>query len=70
MELAGRAWRGYYQVGEEKTNGIIDYHEAVYLGREHDENDPRVIKEIPLHGQNLYPKQVPDLKKDIQYWLS
>ena len=59
MENAGRAWRGYYEVGEEKTNGKIDYHEAIYLGKEQYPNDPRVIAETPLHGENLYPVQVP-----------
>ena len=36
---------------------------------EHDEKDQRVIDKVPLHGQNLYPKEVPELKNDIQAWL-
>jgi isopenicillin N synthase-like dioxygenase len=65
MEKSGRAWRGYYEVGKERTNGIVDYHEAIYLGREQDEDHPKVLSKTPLHGKNLYPKQVPELKSDI-----
>ena len=69
MEMAERAWRGYYEIGEERTNGKVDYQEGIYLGREQDESDPRVINKVPLHGRNLYPKQLPELKRDIQEWL-
>lgn len=70
MENSGRALRGYYEIGEEKTNGKIDYHEGVYMSKEQDENHPRVVSKTPLHGQNLYPEQVPELKRDVQRWLA
>lgn len=69
MELSGSALRGYYEVGEEKTNGKVDYHEGIYVASEQDENHPRVISKTPLHGLNLYPKQVPALRTDVQAWL-
>ena len=69
MELSERAMRGFYQVGEEISNGKVDYQEGLLIGTEEDENHPSVINKVPLHGQNLYPKQVPELKTDLQKWL-
>ena len=36
MELSGRAFRGYFEVGGESTNKIIDHKEGLYLSREQD----------------------------------
>ena len=51
------------------TNGKPDNKEGIYLCREQGPNDPRVINKVPLHGENLYPKQVPELKTAIQAWI-
>lgn len=54
MDKAGRAWRGFFPVGNEVTSGIPDQKEGIYFGTQLPLNDPRVIAEKPLHGQNLY----------------
>ena len=69
LELSERAMRGYYQNGEEMSNGKADFQEGLILGTEEGENHPRVIDKVPLHGQNQYPKQISELKTDIQAWL-
>ena len=47
--------RGYFELGEENTSGKIDLKEGLYLGKELDENHPRVKNKVPLHGRNLFP---------------
>src|SRR5215469_6373218 len=46
MEIAiahgGRAWRGYFPVGEELTSGVPDLKEGLYFGEDLDASDPRV----------------------------
>jgi len=54
MEHGGSAWRGYFPVGAELTSGRPDLKEGLYFGAELDPADPR-----PLHGANLFPRQVP-----------
>jgi isopenicillin N synthase-like dioxygenase len=52
MIYGGKAWRGYFAVGDEVTSGIPDQKEGLYFGTElstHDE-DSR-----PLHGVNQWP---------------
>lgn len=55
MELGGRAWRGYFPVGDELTSGEPDGKEGLYFGSELATNDPRVVARRPLHGRNLFP---------------
>jgi isopenicillin N synthase-like dioxygenase len=55
MALGGRAWRGYFRIGEELTSGKPDQKEGLYFGAELDAEDPRVLAGIPLHGPNLFP---------------
>ena len=52
MAKGGKAWRGYFAVGDELTSGLVDEKEGIYFGREGDPLDPR-----PLHGANLWPGQ-------------
>ena len=42
MERAGRAWRGYFPVGDELTLGDPDQKEGLYFGSELDEDHPKV----------------------------
>lgn len=49
MKNGGKAWRGFFAVGEEVTSGIPDQKEGIYFGSELDYDDPR-----PLHGKNLW----------------
>lgn len=55
MAQGKRAWRGYFEVGEEFTSGKIDLKEGLYLGQELEESHPKVIADTPLHGRNLFP---------------
>lgn len=61
MERGGRAWRGYFPVGGELTSGQPDLKEGLYFGAELPGDDPRVQAGLPLHGPNLFPRQVPRL---------
>jgi isopenicillin N synthase-like dioxygenase len=62
MARGGRAWRGYFPVGGELTSGKPDIKEGLYLGAELSPEHPRVRAGWPLHGANLWPAQVPDLR--------
>src|SRR5215471_7474924 len=55
MALGGRAWRGYFRVGDELTSGRPDQKEGLYFGAELPAADPRVLAGTPLHGPNLFP---------------
>jgi isopenicillin N synthase-like dioxygenase len=55
MALGGRAWRGYFRVGDELTSGKPDQKEGLYFGAELSADDPRVLAGTPLHGPNLFP---------------
>src|SRR5919106_5558262 len=59
MERGGRAWRGYFPVGGELTSGKPDVKEGIYFGAELSEYHPLVRAGTPLHGPNLFPRQVP-----------
>ncbi len=58
MERGGRAWRGFFPVGAELTSGRPDLKEGLYFGAELSADDPRVLAGLPLHGGNLFPRQV------------
>jgi isopenicillin N synthase-like dioxygenase len=62
MALGGRAWRGYFPLGGELTSGRPDQKEGLYLGTELPPDDPRVRAGTPLHGPNLWPDEVPELR--------
>jgi isopenicillin N synthase-like dioxygenase len=61
MERGGRAWRGFFPVGAELTSGEPDLKEGLYFGAELPGDDPRVLAGLPLHGPNLFPRQIPRL---------
>lgn len=50
MSKGGRAWRGYFSVGEEVTSAIADQKEGIYFGTE----EAMPIDNKPLHGPNLW----------------
>ena len=62
MARGGRAWRGYFPVGGELTSGKPDLKQGLYFGEELDEKDERVVEGLALHGRNLFPADVPELK--------
>lgn len=63
MEHGGRAWRGYFPVGAELTSGRPDRKEGLYFGTELPPSD------MPLHGPNLFPRQVPELRDVVLAYL-
>jgi isopenicillin N synthase-like dioxygenase len=69
MERGGRAWRGYFPVGAELTSGKPDLKEGLYFGTELPDDDPRVLAGLPLHGRNLFPRQVPRLRTLVLAYL-
>ncbi len=62
MARGGRAWRGYFPVGGELTSGKPDKKQGLYFGQELDASDARVRAGLPLHGANLFPDSVPELR--------
>ncbi|GLZ07454.1 iron/ascorbate oxidoreductase [Actinomadura sp. NBRC 104412] len=69
MERSGRAWRGFFPVGAELTSGRPDLKEGIYFGAELPDDDPRVRAGTPLHGRNLFPRQVPELRDAVLEYL-
>ena len=69
MERGGRAWRGYFPVGAELTSGRPDLKEGIYFGTELSADDPRVRAGLPLHGANLFPRQVPELRAAVLEYM-
>jgi isopenicillin N synthase-like dioxygenase len=69
MARGGPAWRGYFPVGAELTAGQPDLKEGLYFGAELGEEDPRVRAGLPLHGRNLFPRQVPELRAAVLAYI-
>lgn len=65
MAKGGVAWRGYFPVRGELTSGKPDLKEGVYFGEELSRSDARVQAGLPLHGANLFPDDVPELKPAV-----
>lgn len=70
MERGGRAWRGYFPVGGELTSGRPDLKEGLYLGTELGPNHPRVTARTPMHGANLWPAGLPELRAACEAYMS
>ena len=70
MALGGRAWRGYFRVGDELTSGKPDQKEGVYFGVELAENDPLVLAGTPLHGPNLFPAQPTGFRETVLEYMA
>jgi isopenicillin N synthase-like dioxygenase len=69
MAKAGRAWRGYFPVGAELTSGRPDLKEGYYFGRELGPEHPDVAAGLPLHGANLFPASMPELRDAVLAYL-
>src|SRR5688500_2996195 len=70
MARGGRAWRGYFPVGGELTSGQPDLKEGIYFGAELGHDHPLVKAGIPLHGPNLFPRQVPELREVVLEYMA
>lgn len=64
MERGGRAWRGYFRVGDELTSGRPDQKEGLYFGAELDDDHPKVAAGAPMHGRNLFP-DIPGFRETV-----
>jgi isopenicillin N synthase-like dioxygenase len=69
MERGGRAWRGYFPVGAELTSGRPDIKEGIYFGAELSPDHPRVKDGTPLHGPNLFPRNMPELRDVVLAYM-
>jgi isopenicillin N synthase-like dioxygenase len=69
MDRGGPAWRGYFPVGGELTSGKPDVKEGIYFGAELAENHPLVASGTPLHGPNLFPADMPDLRDAVLRYM-
>lgn len=69
MAMGGKAWRGYFPVGEELTSGKPDLKEGIYFGSELVSNDSRVQAGLPLHGQNLFPANLPAFRETVLNYI-
>lgn len=65
MIHGGRAWRGWFGVGEELTDGVPDRKEGLYFGTELGPDDARVAAGVPLHGPNLFPRRPSGLRDEV-----
>jgi isopenicillin N synthase-like dioxygenase len=70
MVHAGRAWRGFFPVGGELTSGRPDLKEGVYFGTELSADDARVKAGVPMHGANLWPAAVPELRPAVLAFMA
>lgn len=70
MDRGGAAWRGFFPVGGELTSGRADIKEGIYFGTELPLDHPRVQAGLPLHGGNLWPQQVPDLRRAVEHYMA
>ena len=69
MELGGKAWRGYFPVGQELTSNKPDLKEGLYFGSERGDSDPAVKQGLPLHGRNLFPADMPEFRNTVLEYI-
>ena len=69
MARGGPAWRGWFPLDGELTSGRPDHKEGVYFGTELPPEHPAVVAGRPLHGPNLFPASVPDLRPAVLGWI-
>jgi isopenicillin N synthase-like dioxygenase len=69
MEKGGRAWRGYFPVGDELTSGKPDIKEGIYFGAELADEHPLVQAGVPMHGCNLFPANEPAWRETVLRYL-
>src|SRR5438874_13799837 len=70
MEHGARAWRGWFPLEGELTSGVPDRKEGLYLGVDLSPDHPRVQAGWPLHGANLWPREVPELRGAVDAYMS
>ena len=69
LRLNGAAWRGYMQLGGERSEhgAVLDHKEGLYCGDEHPANHPRCLAKLPTWGQNVLPDAaLPELRPTLR----
>ena len=69
MSRGGTAWRGWFPVGGELTSGVPDHKEGMYFGSELPRADRRVRRGLPLHGPNLFPAFLPEMRPAVLEYM-
>jgi isopenicillin N synthase-like dioxygenase len=70
MAIGGRAWRGYFRVGDELTSGKPDQKEGLYFGTELPADHSLVKSGTPLHGPNLFPEKPAGLRDAVLEYMA
>ncbi len=70
MSRGGKAWRGYFPVGDELTSGQPDLKEGVYFGAELGEDHPMTRAGVPMHGPNLFPSNIPGFRETVLEYIA
>lgn len=70
MGRGGKAWRGYFRVGDELTSGRPDQKEGLYFGKELPMGHPLVQAGAPLHGPNLFPDAPAGLRAIVLEYMA
>jgi isopenicillin N synthase-like dioxygenase len=70
MSRGGKAWRGYFRVGDELTSGRPDQKEGLYFGKELATDHPLVQGGTPLHGPNLFPEAPAELRATVMEYMA
>ncbi|MBO0726153.1 MAG: isopenicillin N synthase family oxygenase [Blastocatellia bacterium] len=70
MARGGRAWRGYFPVGDELTSGQPDLKEGIYFGAELGDDHPMTRAGVPMHGSNLFPSNIPGFRETVLEYLA
>jgi isopenicillin N synthase-like dioxygenase len=69
MARGGRAWRGWFPLGGELTDGVADDKEGLYFGADLGPDHRRVEAGTPLHGANLFPRNPPELGAAVTAYM-
>lgn len=64
MKVGGRAWRGWFPLGDELTSGMPDQKEGYYFGAELPPD------QRPMHGPNLWPPRPAGLAGAVTQWMA
>src|SRR5262245_32080372 len=70
MARGGRAWRGYFPVGDELTSGQPDLKEGIYFGAELGDDHPMARAGVPMHGPNLFPSNIPGFRETVLEYMA
>jgi isopenicillin N synthase-like dioxygenase len=70
MNRGGKAWRGYFRVGDELTSGRPDQKEGLYFGQELAADHPLVQQGIPLQGPNLFPEVPAGMRSTVLQYMA